>query len=99
MFSARVKMTGSSRVFERLAGDEYLYPAALAILHKVHSRGVIHGDVRYQNFVVSPQGSLPAIWLLDFSHCVLSHDEEKQQDDLNELHDLFTNLEGWPAGH
>jgi tRNA A-37 threonylcarbamoyl transferase component Bud32 len=76
----------------RIAGDEGLLSAARSILQRIHSKGVIHGDLREDNLIVTHQGGSCKVWLLDFSHCRFSNDAAAQEQELCELEDLFHDL-------
>ncbi|KAK9901318.1 hypothetical protein WJX75_006159 [Coccomyxa subellipsoidea] len=73
-------------------GDQDLLPAARDILQRVHAKGVIHGDLREANFVVTQHGSTRDIYLIDFSHCSFTFDRSAQERKLEDLDDLFENL-------
>ncbi|CAL8462640.1 g2173 [Coccomyxa elongata] len=68
-------------------GDADLLPAALAILANVHARGVIHGDLREENFLVNEagiaMGGAKTIMLFDFSHSSIDSDKEAQADEVD----------------
>ncbi|CAL8471175.1 g10717 [Coccomyxa elongata] len=74
-------------------GDSELLPTALAILNQVHSKGIIHGDLRPPNFIVNEldtvQGVQKTIFLLDFSHCDFDASEEAQHSEVCNLKRLF----------
>ncbi|BDA46513.1 hypothetical protein COCOBI_08-6070 [Coccomyxa sp. Obi] len=77
-------------------GDEDLLPAALAILANIHAKGVIHGDLREDNFLVNEagvaMGGTKTIVLIDFSHASLNPDKKAQDDEIDEMKDLFEYL-------
>ncbi|BDA48478.1 hypothetical protein COCOBI_12-1570 [Coccomyxa sp. Obi] len=77
-------------------GDSELLPEALAILSQVHAKGIIHQDLRRENFIVNeldtPQGVQKTLFLLDFSNCEFNADEEAQRRELCDLKRLFEAL-------
>lgn len=77
-------------------GDADLLPAALAILANVHARGIIHGDLREENFLVNEagiaMGGAKTIMLFDFSHSSIDSDKEAQAYEVDEMVDLFESL-------
>lgn len=80
----------------RFAGDAELLPAALAILANIHAKGVIHGDLREDNFLVNEagiaMGGAKTVMLFDFSHSSFDTDMDAQGDEVDEMIDLFKSL-------
>ncbi|CAL8471202.1 g10744 [Coccomyxa elongata] len=77
-------------------GDAELLPA-LAILEQIHIRGVIHGDLRAENFVVMEPDiakglAHKSIFLLDFSHATFDRRQETQCCEICNLQSLFQSL-------
>ncbi|KAK9902748.1 hypothetical protein WJX75_004828 [Coccomyxa subellipsoidea] len=73
-------------------GDRDLLPTARAIVQRIHAKGIIHGDLRKENFVVMQRGSERSISLIDFSHCRFTTDASAQWLELWELERLFDAL-------
>ncbi len=79
--------------FWYFAGDTQLLPAAVAILEQIHKEGVIHGDLRPENFMV--RADVPAdkpIFILDFSHSQIDRSQEAQLSEMCNLQILFQSL-------
>ena len=64
-----------------------LEQAALAALEKVHARGVLHMDVRPQNFLRAAQGR---VVLTDFAFFKLSDSEDARQRERAAVHGLWS---------
>lgn len=79
-----------------LAGDEDLLPAALAILAKIHAKGVIHGDLNPECFLVNEadvgKGAAKNVVLIHFSHCSFNVGKEDQGKEIAEMKALFESL-------
>ena len=76
----------------RSAGDADLYDQAKEIVRQVHACGVIHKDLARRNWVVVERGAVQGLFLIDFSHSVLSHDVKLQDNDLADLQNLWGEL-------
>ena len=87
---------GISAIAFLFAGDEDLLPAALAILANIHAKGVIHGDLREENFLINEadvgKGGAKTVVLFDFSHCSFNVGEEDQGKEVDEMKVLSKSL-------
>jgi len=65
--------------------------AAAAALGAVHACGVLHGDVRADNFIVQPGGQ---VWVIDFTHAMVGSPRDMQLGVMQaaEQHDLSVLL-------
>jgi tRNA A-37 threonylcarbamoyl transferase component Bud32 len=61
-------------------------------VQRIHAKGVVHGDLRKENFVVLDRSSERSISLIDFSHCRFTTDASAQWLELCELERLFDAL-------
>lgn len=86
----------SQQLLCRLRGDADLLPAALAILANIHERGVMHGDLRPEKFLVNEagiaMGGAKSIVLFDFSHSTFDMDNEAQRAEVADMEKLFKFL-------
>ena len=59
-----VSRGGDALTAAKVRASPHLAQQALAALAAVHQLGVLHGDVKFDNFVASPD--CKAVWLVDF---------------------------------
>ena len=69
-------------------GDDHLFDQAQQIVKRVHECGVIHQDLACRNWIVAEEGVQKTLYLIDFSHSVLSYDPRRRKQDLIDLDDL-----------
>ena len=88
--------SGISAIALSFAGDADLLPAALAILANIHAKGVLHGDLRPENFLINEadigKGGTKTVIIFDFSHCSFSMGREDQSKEVDEMKALFESL-------
>lgn len=93
---AAIVCSGLTAIALYFAGDADLLPAALAILANIHTRGVIHGDLRPENFLVNEadigKGGAKTVVIFDFSHSSFDMGSEAQGKECDEMKVLFESL-------
>ncbi len=70
--------------------DHHLLPAALAALASVHSRRVMHGDLRRSNILVGGTADQQNVVLIDFGLAVASATPAQLQAEVQQMTQLFT---------
>lgn len=75
------------------AGDQDLACQAQQVLSKVHARGVLHGDLNVDNFMVVEHGPSPQLFLLDFSNGEVLQDADRQAEEMECLEQTLAELQ------
>ncbi len=80
----------------RLAGDAKYYPEAQGIVQKVHELGVVHDDLRQDNFLIGELNGTCRLWLIDFGNSFLSEDElDHEEEQERPGRDVWISLSTW----
>jgi RIO-like serine/threonine protein kinase len=58
---------------------------------EIHARGVYHGDVRCENILVRPDGTVVVV---DFETSTMDADEDELKAEMREVKDLLGSLKG-----
>ena len=58
---------------------------------EIHARGVCHGDVRCENILVRPDGSIVVV---DFEMSMIDADEDHLKSEMREVKHLLASLKG-----
>ncbi|GFH20640.1 protein kinase domain-containing protein [Haematococcus lacustris] len=78
------------------AVSEAVAEAARQALTAIHQRGVAHGDVRYDNFLVQYHDDKAQVYIIGFGHAYLNPTPEECEDEMAELERVLLNGLGVP---
>lgn len=85
------------------AGDEELFQQALDIVQQLHQRGVIHGDLDPQNFIIcarepkhcptnTAEGAKGELMIIDFGCSSFSSKQRERAEEIKSLKEMFADL-------
>ena len=67
--------------------------SAVLTLESIRRAGVLHGDIRLENILVSDAG----VTIIDFGHSRLCDDKKAKDKELGQLRYLLKNIRGDPV--
>lgn len=75
----------------RPADDAHLLPQLQEALQAVHGLGILHGDIRRQNILVSVESGRQRVWLIDFGYAKQQASESEFNIEMEQLAFVFAS--------